>query len=88
MFVDAFVNSYVSLPPVIVPDFDDTEDRGHGNRQLNFFCGYYGCHCQMPLHVYEGMSEKLITTVLRPGKRGDGKQTLSIVKSRVESLHA
>ncbi|MCP4115768.1 MAG: IS1380 family transposase, partial [Desulfobacteraceae bacterium] len=41
----------------------------------------------MPLHVYEGLSGKLITTVLKPGKRSDGKQMLAIVKRQVDSLH-
>ncbi|MCP4581011.1 MAG: hypothetical protein GY839_05295, partial [candidate division Zixibacteria bacterium] len=39
----------------------------HGNQQLNLFNGYYGNHCFMPLHVYEGLSGKLITTILKPG---------------------
>ncbi|MDM8556383.1 transposase [Desulfococcaceae bacterium HSG7] len=40
MFVDVFVTSYAFPSPVIVPDFDDTEDRGHGNRRLNLFNAY------------------------------------------------
>ena len=87
VFVDAFVASYAAPPPVIVPDFDDTEDRVYGCQQLNLFNGYYGCHCHMPLHVYEGLSGELITTILWPGKRSDGKQILSIVKRSVDSLH-
>ncbi len=47
VFVDAFVASYAAPPPVIVLDFDDTEDRVHGNQQLNLFNGYYGNHCFM-----------------------------------------
>jgi len=27
----------------------------------------------MPLHVYEGLTGKLITTILKPGKRANGK---------------
>jgi len=88
VFVDAFVTSYASPPPVIVLDFDDTEDRVHGNQQLNLFNGYYGNHCFMPLHVYEGLSGELITTILKPGKRSDGKQMLSIVKRLIDCLHA
>ncbi len=72
VFVDAFVTSYASPPPVIVLDFDDTEDRVHGCQHLNLFCGYYGNHCHMPPHVYEGLSGELITTILKPGKRSDG----------------
>jgi hypothetical protein len=40
----------------------------------------------MPLHVYEGLSGRLITTILKPGKRSDGKQVLSIVKRIVGYL--
>ncbi len=40
----------------------------------------------MPLHVYEGLSGKLITTVLRPGKRPDGKETLSYLKRIVTRI--
>ncbi len=65
VFIDAFVASYATPPSVIVLDSDDTEDRVHGNQQLNLFNGYYGNHCFMPLHVYEGLSGKLITTILK-----------------------
>jgi len=34
----------------------------------------------MPLHVYEGKSGKLITTILRPGKRPRGTETVAILK--------
>ncbi|MCP4115769.1 MAG: IS1380 family transposase, partial [Desulfobacteraceae bacterium] len=39
VFIDAFVASYATPPSVIVLDFDDTEDRVHGNQQLNLFNG-------------------------------------------------
>ncbi len=42
----------------------------------------------MPPHVYEGLSGELITTVLKPGKRSDGKQMLSLVKRLIDCLHA
>lgn len=83
IFAEAFVSSYASPPPVIVIDFDDTEDKVFGFQQFALFNKYYGDYCYMPLHVYEGLSGKLITTILKPGKRCDGKQMLSIVK-RVE----
>lgn len=87
VFADIFVASYDSPPPVIILDFDDTEDKVHGDQQLNLFNGYYGSRCYMPLHVYEGLSGKLITTILKPGKRSDGKQMLSIVKRMVSYLN-
>lgn len=83
IFADAFIASYSSPPSVIVLDLDDTEDKVYGAQQLSLFNGYYGDHCYLPLHVYEGLSGKLITTILKPGKRCDGKQMLAITKRLV-----
>ncbi|MCP4628037.1 MAG: IS1380 family transposase, partial [bacterium] len=71
-----------------VLDFDDTEDKVHENQQPTLFNGYYGNHCHMPLHDYAGLSGKLITTILKPGKRSHGQQMLSIVKRLIDCLHA
>ena len=80
IFADAFVSSYTSPPPVVVLDFDDTEDKVFGTQQHSLFNGYYGDYCYLPLHVYEGLSGRLITAILKPGKRCGGKLMLSIVK--------
>jgi Transposase DDE domain group 1 len=80
IFAEAFVASYASPPPVIVLDFDDTEDKVFGTQQHTLFNGYYRDYCYLPLHVYEGLSGRLITAILKPGKRCDGKAMLSIVK--------
>jgi len=40
----------------------------------------------MPLHVYEGQSGKLVTTILKPGKRSDGNQMLSIMTRLITHL--
>ena len=86
MFCDTFIRSYEKAPEMIVLDFDDSEDRVHGNQQLALFNDYYGGHCFLPLHVYEGISGKLLTTILRPGKRATGKGYLSFVKRIVAKL--
>ena len=86
VFVDCFINSYDKEPKIIVLDFDDTDDPTHGNQQLTFFNGYFKEWCYMPLHVYEGLSGKLITTILKPGKRSPGKQILAILKRLVKRL--
>jgi len=85
-FVDHFLASYVEPPEVIVLDFDDTEDVVHGHQQLALFSGYYQETCYQPLHVYEGFSGKLITTILRPGKRPGGREIVSYVKRIVERI--
>lgn len=87
-FVDTFVASYEKAPETIVLDCDDTNNNVHGDQQLSFFNGYYGESCYMPLHVYEGLSGKLITTILKPGKRSNGKQMLAIIKRLISYLRA
>jgi hypothetical protein len=84
--LDNFVASYSAPPEMIVLDFDDTEDETHGNQQLALFNGYYDSRCYLPLHVYEGLSGKLITSILRPGKRPTGKQVVSILKRIVKRI--
>ena len=83
---ESFIKSYASEPEVIVLDFDDTEDRVHGAQQLALFNGYFGERCFMPLHVYEGLSGKLIATLLRSGKRMTGKQIRSVLKRLVQKI--
>ena len=88
VLIDHFVQSYEKEPKLIVLDFDDTEDEIHGNQQLALFNKFYNSYCFQPLHVYEGISGKLITTILKPGKRSNGKQTLAIVKRLIRYLRA
>ena len=87
IFADLSAASHDSPPAVIVIDLDDTESRVHGDQQLSLFNGYCDDYCCMPLHVYEGLSGKLITAILKPGKRSEGKQMLSTVKRAVRYLH-
>jgi len=81
--VDLFQNSYDEEPSCIVIDFDDTEDIVHGDQQFSLFNGYAHEYCYMPLHMYEGLSGKLICTLLKPGKRLSGSGTLAILKRLV-----
>ena len=69
VLVDAFIGSYSQAPKVIVIDCDDTNNNTYGQQELNFYNHFYGEHCYMPLHIYEGLSGKLVTTILKPGRR-------------------
>jgi hypothetical protein len=86
VFVDVFIDSYSEPPEAIILDIDDTDDLTHGHQQLTLFNAYHGDYCYMPIHIYEGKSGNLITTVLRPGKRPTGKQIVSIVKRVVKKI--
>ena len=87
-FVDAFIASYKKPPQAIILDIDDTQDRVYGTQQLSLFNGYAGGYCYQPLHIYEGQSGKLITTILRPGVRPEGKQVVALLKRLVAYLRA
>jgi len=79
-FLDNFINSYPGEPPLIILDCDDTNDNAYGQQEMIEFNDYYGEYCFMPLHIYEGLSGKLITTVLKPGRRSKGVNVFSILE--------
>lgn len=80
-----FIASSTSAPKVIVLDVDDTEDPVHGGQEHARYDSYYGGSCFMPLHVYEGLSGRLITTSLK-AKRFTGAQMLAVLKRLVKRL--
>jgi hypothetical protein len=85
VLLDHFIASYSKPPQVIVLDVDDTEDRVHGQQEQARYDGYYGGYCCMPLHLYEGLSGRLMTTILK-AKRFTGTQRLAVLKRLVKRL--
>lgn len=85
-FADQFVASYASEPKAIILDCDDTDAITYGQQQLSLFNTYYGDNCFMPLHIYEGLSGKLITTILKPGRRSKSLNVFAILKRVVSYL--
>jgi hypothetical protein len=76
---ELFVDSYDKPPKKIILDLDDTDDVVHGSQQFGLFNAFVDDYCYMPLHIYEGLSGKLITTILRPGKRPKGEEIVVIL---------
>ena len=85
-FVDNFIASYANEPKVIIIDSDDTNSFTYGQQELSLFNSYYGDYCFMPLHVYEGITGKLITTILKPGRRSKSVNVFSVLKRIIEYL--
>src|SRR5256886_3979767 len=85
VLVEQFLASYVRPPQLIVLDFDDTEDPVHGGQEQARYDGYYGGYCFMPLHLYEGLSGRLITTIFK-AKRFTGAQILAVLTRLVKRL--
>jgi len=82
--IDSFINSYSLAPSVIIPDCDDTNNDTYGQQELALFNNYYNEYCYMPLHIYEGLSGKLITTILKPG-RGNKQVNVARLLQRLVS---
>jgi Transposase DDE domain group 1 len=85
VLVDQFIASYRHPPKVIVLDFDDTADPAHGEQEQVRYDAYYGGYCFLPLHLYEGLSGRLITAIFK-AKRFTGTQMLSVLKRLVKHL--
>jgi hypothetical protein len=83
---EQFVASYPTAPGVIILDSDDTNSFTYGNQQLSLFNNYYGDYCYMPLHIYEGFSGKLITTILKPGRRSKSLNVFAIHRRIISFL--
>ncbi len=88
VFIDVFLASYKKAPEAIILDIDDTPDETHGNQQLSLFNAYHDSYCFMPLHIYEGKSGELITTILRAGKPPSGKEIVMILKRIIRKIRA
>lgn len=85
-FVDHFIQSYSQEPSVIILDCDDTNSNTYGAQQLSLFNDYYGEYCYMPLHIYEGLSGKLITTILKPGRRSKTANVFAVLSRIIVRL--
>jgi len=86
--VDVFVSSYPTAPSVIILDCDDTNNDTYGQQELALFNTYYNEYCYMPLHVYEGLSGKLITTILKPGRRNKQAHVANLLRKLIAYLRA
>jgi len=88
VFVESFLDSYEARPPCMIIDMDPTANRVYGDQQLALFNGHYDEYCLMPFHVYEGLTGRLIATVVRPGKTPSKEEILAVLKRIVRRIQA
>lgn len=81
-----FIDSYSKEPSVIILDCDDTNCNAYGEQQEIVFNNYYREYCFMPLHIYEGLSGKLITTILKPGRRSKSTSVYGILRRIINEI--
>ena len=83
---DNFLDSFESPPKMMVIDMDPSAHRTYGDQQMSLFNVHYGGYCLMPFYVYEGLTGKLITTIVRPGKTPTDREILAILKRIVKRI--
>jgi len=86
--LDAFLDSYPSAPPCMILDMDPTPNRVYGDQQLALFNAHYDDYCLMPFHVYEGVTGRVITTIVRPGKTPGDAEILALLKRIVRRIRS
>jgi hypothetical protein len=86
--IEQFIASYAEPPPIIVLEFDHSEDRTHGQQAFSYYNAHYGQHCYLPLFVFEGLSGRLVTAILRPGKTPTGRENAAILQRILKVLRA
>ena len=90
-FLKLFIQSQAGKKVTsIVIDCDATDDPTHGNQQLTFFSGYYGCFCYLPLLVTATVNDEkqqhLIGAVLLPSNQQPRKKTIALISRMVKHL--
>lgn len=88
VFGDLFIQSFDAPPESVIIDLDPTVDLCHGMQEMSLFNTWVGERCLMPLHVYDGITGRLITTVLRPGKTPLAGEIIAVLKRIVRRLRA
>ena len=77
--VDHFLHSYPDPPEAIVLDLDHSDDPTHGQQEFTFYNHHYRTYCYLPLCIFAGLSQALVTAYLRPGTRPKGSENAQIL---------
>src|SRR6266480_4134286 len=85
--IEQYCASFRRAPKRIVLDIDDTFDRVHGGQQLRLFNAYYDDYGFQPIVVFDAES-RLVTALLRPGKRPSGVEIRGFVRRLVGALRS
>ena len=85
-FVEHFLDSYEKAPRYICIDLDPTPNRVYGGQQLGLFNAHCDDYCLMPFHVYEGLTGRLIATIVRPGQTPSKEEILGLLRRIVRRI--
>jgi hypothetical protein len=75
-------------PARIVLDLDSTDDPTHGHQEGTAYHGYYDQHQYLPLLVFDGDTDQLVTAVLRPGNVHASAGVVPVLKRIARAVRA
>ncbi len=84
--IDLFCRSFRRPPASIVLDIDETYDAVHGEQQLSMFNAHAGTTCFQPIVIFDGVTGRPITALLRPGKSPSGSEIAQILTHVVRRI--
>ena len=61
-------------------------DPAHGEQQLTLFNSHYGTRCFLPIVVFEGLTGKPVTALLRPGKTPSGEEIAMLLSHVIRRI--
>ena len=77
--IDLFCSSFGRQPVQIILDIDETYDAVHGEQQLSMFNAHAGTTCFQPIVIFDGLTGRPVTALLRPGKSPSGREIAMIL---------
>lgn len=85
--IEQYCGSFRAVPKRLVLDIDDTFDRVHGGQQLRLFNAHYDDYGFQPIVVFDGEG-RIVTALLRPGRRPSGAEIRGFVRRLVGAIRA
>jgi len=72
----------------VILDIDSTDDPCHGQQQLALFNGFYDQYMYLPLLVFDGERQDLLSVTLRNGRSDDAHDAVAALQPIVDRLQA
>ena len=83
---DVYVDSFEEPPQAVCVDIDPSAHEIYGQQELGLFAYKLDGHCLMPFYIFDGLSGKIISAVIRPGKTPSGKEIMVVLKRVIRRL--
>ena len=84
--IDLFCRSFARQPAQIILDIDETYDAVHGEQQLSMFNAHAGTTCFQPIVIFDGLTGRPVTALLRPGKSPSGREIAMILRHVIRRI--